>query len=176
MNIIDLSIDKLPAYPPYVTAKDHGLVEAGIIPLCDALVKLGASPISSCEGHALLGLKSGSKIIDFFVSLFAEERRNWNRPFVVFTASLETAAAIHHAIQAIPQWSFDHLQRKSTFVWDVEGHFMEGSKLAWKITTNDYRLSSGSNWVEGDIKQSVTLLQNDIILIAQILEGLVNRR
>lgn len=177
MNVIVLTVDHLPSYSPYQTAKESGQVETGIIPLCDALIPLGAKPISSCEGHAVSNIKASSKGKGFFVSLFQIERFNWDRPYVVFSATLETAAAIHDAIQAIPKLTeFGYLHRKSYFVWDVEGHFINGSKLVWTITTNDSRLSSGSTWVEGDINQTVILLRNDIIAIAQILEGLVNRR
>lgn len=45
------TIMKTGNYPAYSAAKEKGIIEEGIQPLCDALLEIGAHPLASCAGH-----------------------------------------------------------------------------------------------------------------------------
>lgn len=168
-------LDNISNYPSYLIAKNSGLVESGVIPLCDALFKIGAKPLASCEGHSKINGKTQSR--SFFVSLLVrlrflpKDEANWLPPYVMFSSSSEVAATINKAIEAAPCQSVSQMTKRSLFfVWNVCGHFGSENKLVWIIKPNDYRLRVGSHWLHmNDVGVSEKLIRDDIVNIANLI-------
>ncbi|WP_139335765.1 hypothetical protein [Janthinobacterium sp. TND4EL3] len=106
-------------YPGY-TADNRSIntpVEAGVIPLCDALNSLpGVFTIWSCEGHP--------------------ERAS--RPFVTFVAPKELAFKVHRAIEERGQ------DLGLNFNWWLTANFRDDGSMQYTIEPNDYRVSKGA--------------------------------
>ncbi|MEI8659321.1 hypothetical protein [Vibrio sp. Hal054] len=154
MNDIDLSVDSMANYPNYEQAKARGLVEAGIVPLCDVLASLGAKPLASCEGHANTLDKP-----KLFNMLFGPTV-HWLRPYVVFTAPYVFASQLSRAIVNNPNLFFN---------WHVLGKFAVNNEFVWLIEPNDYRIKGGSDWIERSVADSEGLVRRDVCRLSQII-------
>lgn len=164
MSSDDIKIFKQTAsYPEYETAKAQGLVESGVIPLCDALIGVKAFPLSSCEGHPVpLDARWFHRL-----PLFLTGSAHWSRPFVMFSASFPIANQIHESIVKSPALYFN---------WTVNGSFTSKGRFYWVIEPNDFRIDNGSSWVGKSLRKSQELVRNDLRVIAKGISQSVNAK
>ncbi len=155
---IDINIDKVASYPAYTEAKQLGMIESEIIPLCDALFLVGAKPVSTCQGHANAKENFLAELFGYRFSFAC-----WCKPFVMFNASLELASDINLAIQK---------EKGLIFCWHVTSHFNNHNKLFWTISPLDYRISHLSTWIYKSPKASERMVHSDLKLLAKIIANI----
>ncbi len=96
----------------YDEALEKGLVEPGIKPVCDALYKLGCTPLASCEGHP-----EPRTWLSFLIPFYTRAR-----PYVLFSAEINVARAIEKNL------------RVKHALWNITGTFHPASQeLLWSI-------------------------------------------
>lgn len=166
---MDLKLDKLSGYETYSKAREMGLVENGIMPVCDALAKIGAKPLSSCEGH-LTTITEKSFRLRFLRKLFKCDDVFWSKPYVMFTASMELAETVNQIVEACPvDAANESIEKKLYFVWMVTGSFDNRNRLRWTLTTNDVRLELGSQWIQESEQKSIELVKQDLRKIGDLI-------
>lgn len=168
--MIDLKLDKLSGYETYLKAREMGLVEDGIIPVCDALAEVGAKPLSSCEGHLKTTIDTSVRL-RLLRKLFKYDDVFWSKPFVMFTASMELAGTVNQIVEAFPvnAANVPILQKELYFVWMVTGSFDNQNRLRWTLTTNDSRLEFGSKWIHINVQKSLELVKRDLRKIGDLI-------
>lgn len=114
--------------PEYKEARSRGLVEPGIVPLCNALYEAGGYPLSSCDGHPVSNTWY-RWALSFIVPLRAV------RPFVLFSCSLTYAKAYAIELKANSALNYS---------WRLISYFHSRSdELVWILEPNDARLADG---------------------------------
>lgn len=119
-----------PLMVEYKMARQRGLIESGILPLCDALYETGAHPLSSCDGHPR---KATWFWFEWVLSFLMP--KNPVRPFVLFSCSLAYAKAYEKEL--IVKEDLNYHWRLLSYIHPLS------NDLVWIIEPNDARLDCG---------------------------------
>jgi len=115
--------------PEYQKARARGLIERGIVPLCDALYEAGAYPLSSCDGHPW-----SPTWLSWVLSYIIPNKPV--RPFVLFSCSFAYAKAYNTELNA---------DRNLNYHWHLFSYIHPKSdELVWVIEPNSVKLSLGN--------------------------------
>ncbi|MDI5832573.1 hypothetical protein OCF84_21365 (plasmid) [Shewanella xiamenensis] len=164
--------EQLSHYPMYAEAREQGLIELNILPVCDALAELGANPLASCSGHVRLAPDLHASLLSNLLSFGKTNRKVCiSVPYVLFSSSNEIAGKVNCAVEAFPiKLPNGQLAKKYLFfVWNVVGSFDDKGRLRFSLTTNDHRLTSNSEWLLENIGIIDAMLKEDLAKIAVLL-------
>lgn len=146
------AITSIPPYLPYTEAKEQGLIENGIKPLTEALLRVGFNPLVCCEGH--FDLKNTDEPF-------------YNSPYVGFSCekSKEGFSDIELLFSVI----------EGFFGWSVKAWPHPEGYLLWSIRpdkTNEYRVLNQSKSLESfdreRLNEDLAIIQERIIAVFQI--------
>ncbi|MDD9176030.1 hypothetical protein PVK62_07890 [Aliivibrio sp. S3MY1] len=149
------TIMKTGNYPAYSAAKEKGIIEEGIQPLCDALLEIGAHPLASCAGH-YSGVITGR--LGRIRSVIFGEQACWLKPYITFSSSTNLAQKLN---------GYLNKEKGLTFNWHISGQFNDKNHLIWMFEPVDWRISARSSWSHTGRENSERLVHRDIKIIAK---------